>query len=55
MSKLIDELEWQLDLLVEEKMKQNYSSTEENRQWVYSAFAKWLVKKFQEETKNGGY
>jgi hypothetical protein len=53
MSKLTDELELSLDRLVENKMMENYSSRDDNEQWVYEDFANWLVKKFQEETKNG--
>jgi hypothetical protein len=48
MSKLIEELEWKLDLLVEQKMKENYCSREENEHLVYEDFAYWLVNKFKE-------
>jgi hypothetical protein len=52
MSQLTDEFELALDRLVRERMKYNYASEHNNRQWVYEEFFSWLVKKFQEETKN---
>lgn len=50
MPKLIDELEMHLDRLVDERMKFNYSSRDQNKTWVYEEFSEWLIKKFKGET-----
>ena len=49
MSKLTDELEFQLERVIEER-EHHYSDTKQAREWITQDFAEWLVKKFQEET-----
>ena len=49
-AKLLDELAWQLDRIVEKHMEENpYGDMERVQQMVAENFTDWLVSKFKEE------
>ena len=50
-NKLLNELNWELNKLVEQRMKDNpYANEEVVREYIARQFADWLVSKFKEDS-----